>query len=168
MTFPTYPNYPNHPTQSSKLKRSSPSCRTHPRYKPTKPTTYPPHYSPVDDSRRYDQVEFYYNTGYHELTHSTGHPKRLNRFTHAEIPNIHDYGIEELVAGMGSAMLADLAGSGHTTLQPDASHIQHWNQTIKANRGTIRSAAQRSQKAVDYIMNREPEFAASDDGEKSP
>ena len=90
-----------------------------------------PHYRPIDDvartpdNRCYDKVELYYNTVYHELTHSTGHPKRLNRFTSAEIPNIHDYGIEELVAGMGNTMLADLASIGHATLQPDASYIQH-------------------------------------------
>ena len=67
---------------------------------------------------------------------------------------------------MGTAILAELAGIGHATLPPDANYIQHWSQTIRANRSIILSTAQRSQKAADYIMNREPEFAASDNGEK--
>ena len=172
--IPDLPKLPQQPDPIEQAEAIIASMPNPPQIQTYETDNIAPHYRPIDDvvripdSRRYDEVELYYNTVYHELTHSTGHPKRLNRFTPTEIPNIHDYGIEELVAGMGSAMLADLAGIGHATLQPDASYIQHWSQTIRANRSIILSAAQRSQKAVDYIMNREPEFAASDDGEKSP
>ena len=55
---------------------------------------------------RYESQELYYNTVYHELTHAMGHPTRLGRFEAHVRSNLHDYGVEELVAGMGSAMLA--------------------------------------------------------------
>ena len=48
-----------------------------------------------------------------ELVHATGHPKRLHRFElSANAQDLHAYGREELVAGMGSAMLSAHAGTG--------------------------------------------------------
>ena len=47
---------------------------------------YVPHYQPAGDvirvpkMGRYRNPEDYYNTVFHELTHATGHPKRLERF----------------------------------------------------------------------------------------
>ena len=106
----------------------------------------------VPDSRRYEGQALYYNTVYHELVHATGHPKRLNRFDkNANADNLHEYGVEELVAGMGSAMLSDLAGIGRQAIVRDASYIRHWAEAIRANRGIILMAAQRAQKAVDLI-----------------
>ena len=116
-----------------------------PRYIPSLDTVQ------VPDLARYEQPELYYNTIYHELTHSTGHPSRLHRFETDRKSDLHQYGVEELVAGMGSAMLADLAGISHATLVPDASYIKSWADTIKADRSIVITAAQRSQKAVDYI-----------------
>lgn len=108
----------------------------------------------MPDVRRYERQELYYNTVYHELVHSTGHPKRLARFDEkANSGNLHAYGIEELVAGMGSAMLADLAGIGHIAVPKDASYVKAWAETIRANRGMILTAAQRAQKAVDFITD---------------
>ena len=103
---------------------------------------------------RYDRQELYYNTVYHELTHATGHPSRLGRFDAHVRSNLHDYGVEELVAGMGSAMLAELAGIGSATITADASYVKHWADAIRADRSIVLTAAQRSQKAVDYITAR--------------
>ena len=84
--------------------------------------TYPasnqaPHYTPrvdvvrVPEMGRYRSVEGYYNTVFHELVHATGHPKRLHRFElDANAHDLHAYGREELIAGMGSAMLSAHAG----------------------------------------------------------
>ena len=116
-----------------------------PRYIPSLDTVQVPH------AARYEQPELYYNTVYHELTHSTGHPSRLHRFESDRKADLHEYGVEELVAGMGSAILADLAGISHATLIPDASYIKSWAETIKADRSIVINAAQRSQRAVDYI-----------------
>ena len=117
-----------------------------------------PHYIPksdlvrVPDPGRYHSMESYYSTVFHELVHSTGHTKRLNRFDEkANAGNLHEYGIEELVAGMGSAMLSDLAGIGRQSIERDASYIQSWSNIIRADRSIVVVAAQRAQKAVDHI-----------------
>ena len=119
----------------------------------------PPHYIPsldkvrVPDISRYDQPELYYNSIFHELVHSTGHEKRLNRFTSTTMgaQDLHQYGTEELVAGMGAAMLTAKAGLEQATLQADASYIKHWADRIKADKSIIMTSAQRAQRAVDYI-----------------
>ena len=119
----------------------------------------PPHYIPaldvvrVPEIGRYNKTELYYNTVFHELTHATSHPTRLNRDKSANNTfQSHDYGVEELVAGMGAAMLADMAGIGNETLEADASYIRHWRDTIAADKSIVLKAAQQAQRAVDYII----------------
>ena len=117
-----------------------------------------PHYIPaqdkvgVPDINRYTNRDLYYNSVFHELVHSTGHEKRLSRFNSQEYSgkNLHDYATEELVAGMGSAMLTAKAGI-ETAIQVDASYIKYWAGKIRADKSIIMTAAQRAQRAVDYI-----------------
>ena len=101
---------------------------------------------------RYDSVEDYYATVFHELTHSTGHPDRLHRFElSANRDSLHEYGKEELVAGMGSAMLAAIAGIEQVTIERDAAYINHWKKAIRADKTIVIRAAGQAQKAVDLI-----------------
>jgi antirestriction protein ArdC len=53
----------------------------------------------------------YYGTLFHELTHSTGHPSRLNRLGVAEVAPFGSpvYSREELVAELGAAFLCGIA-----------------------------------------------------------
>ena len=126
----------------------------------------PPCYQPKGDlvripvQGRYSRMEDWYNTLFHELTHSTGHPKRLDRFG-KDTPegNIHSYGQEELVAGMGSAMLGEQAGTGHITLEQNAAYIKHWRDAIAADKSIVIRAASLAQKAVDHITNHQPQEA---------
>ena len=118
-----------------------------PCYVPTRDTVFVPHVS------RYNSIEGYYNTVFHELTHSTGHPKRLDRFgLDANANDLHAYGMEELVAGMGSAMLAAHAGIGREVVERDASYIRHWLDKIRADKPMVVTAAQKAQRATDYII----------------
>ena len=124
---------------------------------------HPPHYNPqmdvirIPERSRYDQVEVYYNTIFHELTHSTGHESRLARPSITKSTALsHDYGVEELVAGMGSAMLADRAQIGQKVIDADASYIRHWRDAISADKSIVMKAAQQGQKAVDYILGTSP------------
>ena len=87
---------PNPPLIQTYRHRNHAPC-----YIPPQDTVQVPHPS------RYENRERYYDTVYHELVHSTGHPGRLHRFEADQAKDLHDYGVEELVAGMGSAMLAD-------------------------------------------------------------
>ena len=105
-----------------------------------------PHYAPamdtvrVPDIGRYRSTEGYYNTVFHELVHSTGHPKRLDRFNlDANAGDLHAYGREEMTAGMGAAMLAAHAGTlAEAMIERDASYILHWRDAIKADKSDDR------------------------------
>ena len=117
----------------------------------------PPHYNKntdrvsVPNRDRFLNADLFYNTMFHELTHATGHQSRLGRFKKGERPDLHDYGVEELVAGMGAALLADQAGLTHATIVTDASYINSWRNTIAADRRIVITAAQRAEKAARYI-----------------
>jgi antirestriction protein ArdC len=101
--------------------------------------------------------EGYYSTLFHELTHSTGHKSRLNRFE--ENSTDHQFGSEsyskeELIAEMGAAMLAGMAGISQATLSNSASYLQTWIQRLKSDSRLIISAASHAQKAADYILGK--------------
>ena len=124
---------------------------------------YVPHYQPATDvirvpkMSRYLNLEDYYNTVFHELTHATGHSKRLDRFSQdANAGDLHAYGREELTAAMGSAMLAAHAGIAAELVERDASYIRHWRDTINADKPMIIRSATLAQKAVDLILGEKP------------
>jgi antirestriction protein ArdC len=105
----------------------------------------------------FDSAETYYSTLFHELTHSTGHKSRLNRFE--ENTTDHQFGSEsyskeELVAEMGAAMLAGTAGISQATLANSASYLQAWINRLKSDSRLIISAASHAQKAADYILGK--------------
>ncbi len=109
----------------------------------------------------------YYSTLFHELTHSTGHAKRLGR---EGIENIQpfgseDYSKEELVAEMGSAMLCGLANIEQSTLANSAAYLKTWVERLKADSKLVISAASAAQKAADYIRGESPKGSPASVGE---
>ena len=97
----------------------------------------------------------HYATLYHELTHSTGHPRRLGRFTIEDRPAFRsqDYSLEELVAEMGSAFLCAHAGIQQPVIENSASYISHWLQAFNNDRRMLIKAGTKAQAASDYIRN---------------
>ena len=95
----------------------------------------------------------YYSTMFHELTHSTGHAKRLARegFDRPQEFGSESYSREELVAEMGSAMLSGVAGIEQDTLANSASYLKSWISRLKSDSRLVISAASAAQKAADYI-----------------
>ena len=105
----------------------------------------------------FESPEAYYSTLFHELTHSTGHTSRLKRFE--ENSTDHQFGSEsyskeELIAEMGAAMLAGIAGISHATLGNSASYLHAWINRLKSDSRLIISAASHAQKAADYILGK--------------
>jgi len=100
----------------------------------------------------------YYSTLFHELTHSTGHAKRLARegFDTPQKFGSDSYSREELIAEMGSAMLCGVAGIEQATISNSAAYLQSWIRRLKADSRLVVSAASAAQKAADYIRR---EFA---------
>ena len=98
------------------------------------------------------QAEFY-STIFHELTHSTGHAKRLGRegFDSPQKFGSDSYSREELIAEMGSAMLCGIAGIEQATIGNSAAYLQAWINRLKVDSRLVISAASAAQKAADYI-----------------
>jgi antirestriction protein ArdC len=96
----------------------------------------------------------YYSTLFHELTHSTGHEKRLGR--HKTCPH-HisriEYSKEELVAEMGAAFLCGHVGI-ETTMDNSASYIAGWLKALQNDKQMVIFAAAKAQKSTDYILDR--------------
>ena len=96
----------------------------------------------------------YYSTVFHELTHSTGHPSRLNRLARPSLFGTEDYSKEELVAEIGAATLVNHVGlETGSSLRNSAAYIQNWLKVLKDDKRFIVSAAGRAEKAVNLILN---------------
>lgn len=116
-------------------------------------------YSPSNDivampeRERFTSDATFFSTLFHEAVHSTGHATRIGRqeITRSSMTFGDDlYGREELTAEMGSAMLCGLAGL--QTERHSAGYIQHWRDAIAADTKMVVLAAQRAQRAADYIL----------------
>jgi antirestriction protein ArdC len=101
----------------------------------------------------FDSQEEYYSTLFHELTHATGHAKRLGRdgFDTPQQFGSESYSREELVAEMGSAMLCGVVGIEQSTISNSAAYLKAWIARLRADSKLVISAASAAQKAADYI-----------------
>ena len=97
----------------------------------------------------------YYATLFHEMGHSTGHEKRLDRdgITDANTFGSADYSKEELVAEMSAAFLCGQAGIETATIDNSAAYIKGWLSKLKSDKKLLIQAAGQAQKAADYILN---------------
>lgn len=111
----------------------------------------------------FDSAEHYYSTLFHEMTHSTGHEKRLARPTLMESHSFGDesYSKEELVAEMGAAMLSGHAGIVQRTIDESAAYLAGWLKVLKADKKLLIGAAGQAQRAADHILG--VSYSADDD-----
>ena len=123
----------------------------------TSPKAY---YSPSRDvvhmptQGKFESAEYYYNALFHELTHSTGHEKRLHRRDSDRIAAFGDpeYSKEELVAEMGAAFLCSYCEIDNLTIENSAAYIQGWLKVLRDDNKMVIQAAAQAQKAADYIL----------------
>jgi antirestriction protein ArdC len=97
----------------------------------------------------------FYRTLFHELVHSTGAKSRLDRFETAMSEHSFDadsYGLEELTAELGAAMLLAHCGLFEEMEEKNASYLSHWLKALKADPKLIVKAAGKAQRAVDHIL----------------
>lgn len=125
------------------------------------------YYSPIEDlvcvpqKSQYEEVEKYYSTLFHEMTHSTGHPSRLNRRNANEIAAFgsESYSKEELVAELGSAFLMNRAGIDcKSTFSNSVAYIQEWSKALRRETHLFVNAAAKAEAAVNYITGNEKQF----------
>ncbi|MGH2612015.1 MAG: zincin-like metallopeptidase domain-containing protein, partial [Rhabdochlamydiaceae bacterium] len=119
-----------------------------------------PCYNPEEDTIQlpeittYQTPEYYYRSLFHEMTHSTGHDKRLNRFIAGESTNFgsETYSKEELVAELGAAFLCAQTRTSNEDMEKySASYVKGWLQALKNDKKLVIEAAGKAQKALDYI-----------------
>jgi antirestriction protein ArdC len=120
------------------------------------------YYSPREDCvgmpprERFERIEDYYSTIFHELVHSTGHEKRLKRATLAENNGFGSdpYCKEELIAEMGAVFLCGQSEIFERTIDNSAAYINGWLERFRDDKMLIVQAAAQAQKATDFILGR--------------
>ncbi len=105
---------------------------------------------------RFSQLSDYYSVLYHELTHSTGHPRRLARpaVVSQSFFGSFSYCQEELVAEMGAAFLCGHAGICNHTVDNSAAYINGWLEQLAADLRLVVTAAAQAQRAADFILGK--------------
>jgi len=110
---------------------------------------------------QFNTVEDYYSTAFHELTHSTGSVKRLDRGLVGHFGS-HEYSKEELVAELGAWYLSSILGlDTENTAKQSQAYLVGWLSALKKDPTMLVSAATKAEKAVSYMLS----FTATSDDE---
>ena len=90
----------------------------------------------------------------HELTHATGHEKRIGRdlMGSKHNPYDHRYSVEEIVAEASAALLMAEFNINHT-VDNSIAYMQHWGQRIKDEPDIIWKAMGDAWAAKNYILS---------------
>ena len=95
----------------------------------------------------------FYGTYLHELIHSTGHQKRINRKTLTD-PNTNrkSYATEELITELAAVNLThELKISTVDKLQNSAAYLESWVKTLKADKKILFKLLKQSNEAIKYL-----------------
>lgn len=112
-------------------------------------------YTPSEDKismprkSQFKTKEGFYSTLFHELSHWTGHPSRLNR----EINNkfgTKAYAFEELVAEISASFLCCHFGFRYSTQH--SAYVKSWVKLLKEDKKAIFKASSLAQKATQFIL----------------
>lgn len=119
-------------------------------YRPSTDTVQMP------EMKQFHRAESYYAVLFHELSHSTGAAKRLNRAGVVEHNSFGDtlYSNEELVAEIGSTFVCGAIGIEQDIIEDAAAYCSHWLRRLKEDSKFIVKVASDAQKAADLILNR--------------
>ena len=118
------------------------------------------YYSPIQDLIKLpERFKFgkngaeFYSTAFHEMTHSTGAKKRLDRLTPSFFGS-ELYSKEELVAEIGAAgMLSLLNIETESSFTNSTAYIRSWLGHLRNDKKLIVTAASKAEKAIKYILN---------------
>lgn len=114
-------------------------------------------YSPEGDTvylpsrEAFETAAGFYTTAFHELTHAAGHEKRCGGLEPATF-GTDPYAREELIAELGAAMLAGIAGIVNDTVEASAAYLDHWKRRLEDNPRLIIQAAANAQRRADHIQ----------------
>jgi antirestriction protein ArdC len=94
----------------------------------------------------------FYSTFFHELVHSTGHSKRLNREFGLNFGS-ETYSKEELVAEIGSSFIMANLGIEKTITDNSLAYISSWLKVLKNDSSFLTYGLIQGRKASDLILN---------------
>lgn len=97
------------------------------------------------------EIEAYYGTLAHELTHWTGHARRLDRQFGKRFGD-KAYAVEELVAEMGAAFAMARLGISSEPREDHAAYLASWLKVLKQDKRAIFTAASKAQAACDLLF----------------
>ena len=97
-------------------------------------------------------VQAYYGTLAHELTHWSGHETRLSR-TFGKKFGDKAYAFEELVAELGAAFASARLEIASEPREDHASYLASWLKVLKSDKRAIFTAASKAQAACDYLFD---------------
>ena len=104
-------------------------------------------------------LQEFYSTALHELGHSTGHAKRLNRKLNTD-KNSEEYAIEELRAEIASLFMEqDFEISvNENEVRNNSAYIQSWKAAIKDDPNVLFTAIADAERITKYVQKKEAEM----------
>lgn len=123
-----------------------------------------PCYIPGTDSiglpmlEQYLNSPAYYSVFFHEIAHSTGHTKRLNRDLSGKFGG-EKYAKEELIAELTAAQFCN-SFNIEGTIDNSAAYLKSWLKALQNDPAFIITAASKASKAMEYITKSVDTFDA--------
>ena len=107
----------------------------------------------VPEKAQFKDGESFYGTLLHEMTHSTGSENRLGRIKPAAFGS-DDYAREELVAELGSALVAQRYGMSRHLKEDSCAYLKSWLGSLKESPQFIKTTLLDVKKATSMITQR--------------
>ncbi|MDD4534571.1 MAG: zincin-like metallopeptidase domain-containing protein, partial [Prevotella sp.] len=110
--------------------------------------------------------ESFAGTLFHEMTHSTGAESRLNRIKPSAFGS-EEYAREELVAELGSALVAQRYGISKNVKEESAAYLKSWLNSLKESPDFIKTTLLDVKRASGMIIEQLDKIAQQIDNENS-
>lgn len=110
--------------------------------------------------------ESFAGTLFHEMTHSTGSEKRLNRIKPSAFGS-DDYAKEELIAELGSALVAQRYGISKNVKDESAAYLKSWLNSLKESPDFIKTTLFDVKRASGMIIEQLDKIAQQLENEKA-
>ena len=104
------------------------------------------------DTKESNATVHYYSTLFHELTHATGHEKRLNRQKQFDDDHKKSYAYEELIAETGSMLFSKHFRIVKTIRDNHAKYLNGWIKYLNDDYSFLSSAIAKAGKAFDHFV----------------
>mgnify|MGYP000254484949 CR=1 FL=1 len=108
----------------------------------------------LPEKSQFKDGESFYGTAFHEMTHSTGTAEMFNRFNPESGFGSAEYAKEELVAELGSALVAQRYGMTKHLKEDSAAYLKGWLESLKEEPTFIKTILTDVKKASQMITQK--------------